>query len=325
MINQTNKYSRQTIIPEIGASGQKKLSRKTVAIVGIGALGTVAAELLVRAGIGNLILIDRDVVEISNLQRQFLFTEKYLHKSKAQTAKLKLEEINSDCKIKAYPVQLNAENIFLLKSANLLLDCTDNLKTRFLLNDFCRKEKIPWIYSAAIKTSGYVMPIFPGGPCLKCFLKEASLDTCETVGVLNTITASIAALQVNLALKILTDNNFNNKVNSKLYYYNIWAPSLKIIKVKKNKNCPACNGNYGHLTNKQDRVIKFCSAGKYQIMGNKKDFTKIKKLWGMLDTVLDDGIALHFKNIMLFKDGRTLIKAKSEQEAQAIYSKYIGN
>ena len=308
----SERYSRQTILPEIGAEGQNKIERAVVAIVGVGALGTVAAELLTRAGIGALILIDRDVVEESNLQRQTLYEEKDVGRSKVVAAKEMLERINSKCEIK----------INILKEAHLILDCTDNLHTRFLINDFCKKEQKTWIYGAAIKTSGYVMPILPFGPCLRCFLQEASLETCETAGVLNTITTSIAALQVTLALQIVV----GKEIGPLLYHYDVWNTELKKIKVQKNKDCQTCGGKYEYLERKEEtRLVKFCSSGRYQINGKKKDLQEMKKRWEKIDVVIDDTVLLTFRNIFLFEDGRALIKAASEEEALSVYSKWVGN
>lgn len=224
--------------------------------------------------------------------------------------------------VETYPIHLNAENIEPLKNADLVLDCTDNLKTRFLINDFCRKENLLWIYAAAIRTSGYVMPILPQGPCLQCFLSESNLETCDTVGVLNTITVSIASLQATLALKML----LGKEIESILYHYDIWNQNFKKLKIKKNQNCNTCSGNYGHLGKKETaKLIRFCSAGKYQIQGVPLDLEKIKERWEKIDLVNQDNELLQFKNIMLFKDGRALINAASEEEAQSIYSKYVGN
>ncbi|MBI4983383.1 HesA/MoeB/ThiF family protein, partial [Candidatus Woesearchaeota archaeon] len=260
-------------------------------------------------------------VEESNLPRQLLYTEKDLGKSKAQAACHRLLEINPNAEIHPWAVHLNSNNLTLLKPADLILDCTDNFKTRFLINDFCKREKRAWIHASAIKTEGYVLPILPEGPCLSCFLKETSLETCEVVGVLNTITTSIAALQATLALKIL----MGKKVNPKLHYYNIWSPQLTEIKVNKNSSCPACNGIYLYLDQQEEMLTKFCSSGKYQILGAKKELRKLKSQWEKIDKVIDDKISLRFKDIVLFADGRALISAKSEQEARAIYSKYVGN
>src|SRR3989338_6193437 len=227
----SSRYSRQILLDQIGTEGQALLQNKKVAIIGIGALGTVAAELLSRAGVGNLILIDRDVVEPSNLQRQTLFDEKNLGKNKVLAAEKRINEINSEIKIESHSIHLNSENIGILQTADLVLDCTDNLQTRFLINDYCKKEKKLWIYAAAIKTSGYVMPIFPNGPCLQCFLTESGQETCDTVGVLNTITVSIASLQATLALKLL----LGKEIEPTLHHYDIWNQNFKKLNIRQKK------------------------------------------------------------------------------------------
>jgi len=319
-----SKYSRQILLPQIGKIGQEKLSRAKVAIVGIGALGTVAAELLTRAGIGSLLLIDRDMIEESNLQRQVLFDEKDIGKSKAITAKEKLQRINSQITITAETVHLNAQNINLLQKYNFILDCTDNLATRFLLNDYCKKEKKKWIYAAAIKTSGYVFPVFPEGPCLRCFLQEAHLETCDTAGVLNTNTAIIASLQTTLALKIILGGG----VSSKLLHFDTWNHTLQTIDIKKNKNCPACNGKYDYLNPKEEiRIVRFCSQRKYQVLGSLVGLNEIEKRWkkSRNEKIIRTENSIQINNLILFQDGRALINAKSEAEALSTYSKWIGN
>jgi len=316
------RYSRQILLSEIGSEGQKQLHASKVVVVGVGALGTVATELLVRAGVENLTLIDRDVVEESNLQRQMLFTEKDIGRSKAIVAQEKLQLINSRTDIIAQPVSLHSGNIALLQSAEVVLDCTDNIQTRLLINDFCKKEKIVWIYAAAIRTAGYVMPIVPEGPCLRCFLQETGAETCDTVGVLNTITTAIASMQVTLALQFL----LGQTIEPNLIYYDIWKQHYKNIVVKKNKNCPACQGKYEFLGKKEPiRMVKFCSLGRYQVTGKKVDLKILKQRWEKIDTVIDDGKTLQFKDLFLFEDGRALIKAKSEAEAMSLYAKWVEN
>lgn len=318
-----SRYSRQTLLNEIGKEGQAILQNKKVAIVGVGALGTVAAELLARAGVGSLMLIDRDTVEESNLQRQTLFAERDLGRSKAAAAEQRIREINSETKVETHTIHLNPQNIEILKNADLILDCTDNLQTRFLINDFCRKKKKTWIYAAAIKTSGYVMPIFPEGPCLQCFMKESSQETCDTAGVLNTITVSIASLQATLALKIL----LGTPVEPVLHHYDIWNQNFKKINIKKKESCPACKGNYSHLERKEtSKYIRFCSTGKYQVLGPKVELQTVKERWEKLGSVTEDkNTSLQFQNITLFEDGRALINAQSVEEAEAIYSRMVGN
>ncbi len=349
-MNNRERYSRQLLLPEIGKDGQEKIASATVAIVGVGALGTVAAELLARAGVGTMVLIDRDIVEESNLQRQVLFTEEDVGRSKASAGKERLQKINSSLIIEAHPSHLNAKNRALLDAATLtlILDCTDNLRTRFLLNDYARQKKIPWIYAAAIKTGGYVFPIYPGGPCLRCFLGQesgtgrgsGSGETCDTVGVLNMVTAAIASLQATLALKIILGEKVGGEralggraagkeIKTELYSLNIWKPELKTLSVKSNPDCRPCQGKYEYLDRpdgeEEIRMVQFCSTGRYQILGRPKEFAELQQRWERIDVVKQDDGLLQFKNIILFADGRALIKAHSEQEALALYSKWVGD
>ncbi len=313
----SERYGRQVIMPEIGQEGQKKLQNSVVAIVGIGAIGTVAAELLARAGVGTLILVDRDVLEESNLQRQFLFTEKYLGKSKAVVAKEMLKEINSSITIQAHPVHLNSKNVGILQDAHVILDCTDNIQTRMLINWYCKKKQIPWVYAAAIRTEGYVMPILPEGPCFACFLDKKTTETCETAGVLNTITTMVAAVQSSLALKIL----LGNKVMPLLYHLNSWDVNIKKLTVRKNPDCLSCQGKFVPQEETLT-TLRFCSTGRYQLT---TDYQKTKTLWKTQEGVSEHNGILQFRMMTLFPDGRLLIKAKTEEEALTFYSQWIGN
>ena len=315
------RYSRLSALKEIGDK-HKIIRDKNIAIIGLGALGTVAADLLVRNGIGNLLLIDRDIIEESNLTRQTLFYEEDVGRSKVYAAKEKLSKINRKCRITAKPIDLNPENASILKEADLILDCTDNLETRYLINDFGRKEKIIWIFASAIKTSGHIMPIFPEGPCLNCWLKEKiSSETCETAGVINTATYSIASLQVNLAIKVI----LQEKVEAELFYLDIWKAKLTKIAIKTRINCLTCNGIYPYLNQKKSVLLKFCGGNKYQINGKAKNMKIMEENWKKIGKVIEEEHSLSFKNITLYDDGRTLIEAESEKEAKAIYSKFVGN
>lgn len=318
-----SRYSRQTILSEIGEDGQQKIENATVAIVGIGALGTVAAELLARTGIGNLTLIDRDIIEESNLQRQLLFTEKDVGRSKAVVAGEKIKEVNSSCKITIKAIHLSPKNIQCLETADIILDCTDNQQTRFLINDYCKKKNKQWIYAAAIKTEGYVMPMFPDHACLRCFTKEAELETCATAGVLGTTTTAIAALQATLAIKMI----LNKPVEQKLFHIDMWNNNFKLLTIKQSENCPPCHGIYEYLSRTEDpaMTIKFCSTHRFQIKGKTKDFPTLIKRWEKMDSVELDAETIRFKNIILFKDGRALIKATTVEEASSIYSEWVGN
>ena len=232
------RYSRQEIFPEIGKSGQNKLIKSTVAIVGLGALGSVSSELLARAGIGNLVLIDRDIVELTNLQRQSLYDENDIGKPKAAAAKEKLNKTNSEINVEIHADDLNFENVKILNGSDLILDCTDNLETRFLINDYSIKNNVPFIYSSAVGSKGYTFNIVPHKTaCLRCFLDEKMPnETCETGGVLNSITHLIPSLQANEAIKILLKKDFEKR----LIFFDVWKNELAKINVTKNSNCICC-------------------------------------------------------------------------------------
>lgn len=325
------RYIRQEIFSEIGKKGQEKIRKSAVAVIGLGALGSNSAELLARAGIGKLILIDRDIVELSNLQRQSLFDESDVGKPKASQSKEKLKKINNEVGFNVFIEDLNFENIGKILNANnkidLILDCTDNLETRFLINDFCIKSKIPFVYSSAVGSKGYVFNVIPGKTaCLRCFLKEAkNLDTCETAGVLNTITNLISSIQANEAIKILLNKDYEKN----LLFFDIWKNEL--LKINVNKNCICCaKNNFEYLSGKKSsRIVKLCGDNVYQIKTksiDKKQFTNLKNKLKKIGKLVDFGYCVSFDNkITIFADGRALVKAKGEKEAKSVYSRFVGN
>ena len=316
------RYIRQVIFEKIGAEKQKLLEKSSVAVVGIGALGTVVSELLTRSGVKKLILIDRDVVELSNLQRQALFNEADVDKLKVFAAKEKLEKINSNVKIEAHCVDLDCENINLIKS-DLVIDCTDNFETRFLINDFCLKENIPWIYGAVIGSHGMTLNIFhKKTPCFRCVFKEPTklLGTCDTEGIINTIPHVIAGIQVTEAIKILTKQAYNKE----LIYYDLWKNKITKTNVKKLNNCPSCNGNYEYLEDKEQDIVKMCGSNTYQIKGRNLELNELFKRFEKLDKINFNENALFFKNLIVFRDGRVLVKTNSKEQAKALYDKYLG-
>ena len=303
------RYDRQALY----LNNEGLLRNSKVAIVGIGALGSVAAELLARAGVGWLILIDRDSVELSNLQRQSLFNEEDVGKLKAVQAKKHLEKINSEINIEAYAEDLDFNNIDLI-SADLVLDCTDNLETRHLINEYCHQRKIKWIYSGAIQTRGFIFNVIPGQACFNCIVKAKSVnETCDTVGVLNSITHLIASVQVSEAIKLLLKRDYERD----LVYVNLETNEVKRLTVNKDENCEVCKGNYEYLNGKKEtKIIKFCGTNKYQIKGD-FDFEELKKKFKK------DGDVIELDNLVIFKN-RVLVKAENEVEAKSLYAKYIG-
>ncbi len=318
------RYSRQIVFEKIGRDGQGKIEKSNVTILGLGAIGSKSAELLTRAGIGSLILIDRDIVEESNLQRQSLFTEQDLNNPKALVAKSHLEKINSSTKIKAYFKDVTHKNIEEYIKHGLVLDCTDNMQTRLLLNEFCFKNNIPWIYTAIIESTGMLFNIVPKKtPCLTCIFNEINqpLDSCDVSGVINTIASMASSLQVTEALKYITDK----APTKELLYFDVWKNKIQKIKVKKQSSCPTCNSKFSYLNGKNaNDAVELCGADSYQLYGPKLDLNEVAKKLEKIDKVIINEYCLLFREITVFNDGRTLIKAQTPQKARAIYTKYIG-
>lgn len=312
------RYARQELYKNIGKQGQAILSKKHVVIVGVGALGSVVADLLCRAGVGKLTLLDRDYVEEHNLQRQSLYIEADVGQPKTVAALHHLKKINSSVKIVSHVTDLYYENISLLKG-DVIVDGTDNMETRFLINEYAQKNKIPWVYGSGIRDEGYVKAFVPGQACFRCLFKPVSgLETCDTSGVINSITHLIASLQVSFVLQLLLEK----KVCQDLFHINAWTPSFEQLIVNKNTSCPVCKGTHDYLSGKHHTpVIKFCGSSHYQIRGRPVPLASLaKRLKGSTNL----GTCLRFGLLTLFPDGRALIKARSEAEAQNIYRKSVG-
>ncbi|MAG52706.1 MAG: hypothetical protein CMH62_01970 [Nanoarchaeota archaeon] len=319
------RYSRQIIFEKIGAQGQKLLEKSKVTVIGLGAIGTRTAELLARAGVGNLILIDRDVVETSNLQRQTLFTEEDVNKSKAFASLDHLKKINSQIKIKAIFKDINHKNIESNVKGDLIVDCTDNMETRFLINEFSIEKNIPWIFSSIIGSSGMVFNIIPKKtPCFNCIFSapEEVLGTCDTEGIINTTASLVSSMQVTEAFKILT----KQPIIKELIYFDLWKNKIEKTKIKKLQNCQACNREFNYLNGKNSsEIIKICGNNSYQLKGRKLKLKEVARKLKKLDKVLLNEHCLIFKELTMFPDGRTLVKTSSPEKAKSIYTKYIGN
>ena len=245
----SERYSRQILFYPIGEDGQKNLQKSKVAVIGCGGLGSNITNCLARAGVGFIRIIDKDIVELSNLQRQLLFDEKDAEKKlpKAFTAKSKLNLVNSDVAIEAIVYEVNTNNIgMFLQGIDLVLDGTDNFETRFLINEECVKNKIPWIYGSVAASYGMVCSIVPeSGYCLKCIFKDLPADfigaNSGNVGILGSAVSAIASIQTTEALKILTGNI--SAITKGLIILDIWDLSLEIIEIGKDDGykCPVCN------------------------------------------------------------------------------------
>ncbi|MBI2547935.1 HesA/MoeB/ThiF family protein [Candidatus Woesearchaeota archaeon] len=329
MLSDASRYSRQALV--LGTKEQKKLERARVVIVGIGALGSVTAELLTRAGIGHLSIIDRDVVEMTNLQRQLLYTEKDIGKPKAQAAAARLRHINTSLRIQPLVMDLNFQNVHaLLSKHDLILDGTDNLSTRFLINEYARKTGMSWIYAGAIQDHGTIMVITPKTPCFRCIFEETNqIETCDTVGVLNTITTTIAALQAQEALTILTEKRTGNGTEQRLLHISLRPLHIASIKTKKDVHCPVCQGEYSSLEGKQEpKVIQHECSEIYSFFRDDISIPalrkKLEKIAPKKAPVKGTDDYLFFQNMSIFANGKVLVKATSLHHAKATIAKYLG-
>jgi molybdopterin-synthase adenylyltransferase len=335
------RYSRQIRFNPIGEAGQQRLGASRILLIGLGALGTVAADQIVRAGIGFLKLVDRDFVELSNLQRQSLFDENDVagNLPKAVAAEAKLRRINSSVQIEAKVDDINPSNIEeYLDGVDLVLDALDNFETRFVLNDACFKHGKPWIYTAAVGSYGLVMPVLPGKtPCLRCLLGSmpapGTSPTCETAGVVAPITHIIASMQVAEALKFLTGNLIPADV--RLTAYDVWAPRFQRIEVGIDAmaSCPLCaQGRLDYLDGSPLRSITLCGRNAVQLIPGVKgdiNFEELSKSIAAFGSVQFNDFLLKCSSppyeLTLFKDGRAIVKGTEEAgTARSVYSKMVG-
>ena len=330
------RYSRQIVLDKIKESGQEKLAKSKVVIIGCGALGTTIANNLARSGIGHIKLVDRDILELNNLHRQALFDEDDIGLPKASTAVKKLKKINSEIKIESVDDDVNHENIeSIIKNMDVVLDGTDNMLIRFLISDACTKHNIPWVYGGAIQTYGMSMTIIPGKtPCLRCVINDIPeaglLPTCATVGVLNTIPGIIGCIESTEALKIL----LNKDVNKGLLSYDVWNHDFNIIKVKKKKDCECCGKHNFEFLNakKRETMISLCGSGAIQVIPvktTKISFEELAKKLEKLGDVYVHDVVLRFKipgyELNIFKNGRAIVLGTNDKNiAKSLYSKYIG-
>jgi adenylyltransferase/sulfurtransferase len=331
-----NRYSRQILLKNIQLEGQIKLKRSKILVIGCGALGTTIANNLVRSGIGYIKLIDRDIIELNNLQRQNLFNENDIGLPKAFVASKKLKEINSKILIEYIVDDVNYQNIeHFIKEMDIVLDGTDNFLVRFLINDACIKHHIPWVYGGAIESNGMTMNIIPDKtPCFRCLIpnlpSSGDVPTCDTVGVLNSIPTIIASIQSTEAIKIL----LNKDVNQHLLMYDVWSHSFQNIEIKKNLQCECCNNhNYEFLNAKhKETMISLCGKGAIQVTPVKNmkiSFEELEKKLTKIGEVENRGVILRLKipnfQLNVFRNGRAIIVGTNDKKiAKSLYAKYIG-
>jgi adenylyltransferase/sulfurtransferase len=330
------RYSRQILFPPIGEAGQQKIASARVAIVGCGALGSFQAESLARAGVGYLRLIDRDYVDISNLQRQWLYSQAdaQAETPKAIAAARRISELNSGVETVPCVADLTPSNAEeLLSDCNVILDGTDNFETRYILNDISVKFSIPWIYGAAIGSYGIVMPVLPpDGPCLACVYPEpptGAQPTCDVNGVLNSVTASVAALQVAVSIRLLTGDRPPSFVQT----LDVWSSEMRRITPKKDPECRVCGKHqYAWLEGKRRTPVSLCGRNAVQLHENTRplDLQSLADRLRPLGEVRVNEFALRMSlseyQLTLFPDGRAIVKGTTDVgKARSLYSQLVGN
>ena len=330
------RYSRQILFDGIGETGQQRLLDARVVVVGCGALGSFQAGALARAGIGYLRIIDRDYVELSNLQRQWLFdqcdVEQGLPKSIA--AARQLAAINSDIRIEPVVADLVPENADeLLGECDLILDGTDNFETRYLINDYAVSHARPWIYGAAVGSYGISMAVAPGKTaCLRCVYPDpppGAQPTCETAGVLGSITALIASLQVSEAIKILCGFEPSRKITT----VDVWTGEIRqIAEPGPDPQCPACGlRQFPYMNGERRAPVSLCGRNAVQIHERARplDLRELAERLAPLGLVRANEFALRFETppylLTIFPDGRAIVKGTTDVGiARSLYARYIG-
>jgi len=336
-----DRYSRQILFSPIGTKGQEKLLSSRVLIVGCGALGSSHSEMLARAGVGSLRIVDRDFVEFSNLQRQTLFSEGDAENRlpKAVAARNRLAEVNPSINVEAIVADINASNIeSLVKDCDLVIDGSDNFQLRYLVNDACVKHSIPWVYGAAVSSYGSTMTIIPREtPCLRCVFEEmpetGSSPTCDTAGVIMPIVAAVSAIQVSEAIKLLVDDR--DLLHKTLMQIDVWTNERHAIKLgEANPDCPACvqdKFEFLDAANVDSSAI-LCGRDAVQISPSRRteiDLTLFAtRLRSVGDVTHNEYLVRFFSGeneVTVFRDGRAIIKGTDDiSVGRSIYARFVG-
>jgi molybdopterin/thiamine biosynthesis adenylyltransferase len=335
------RYLRQTIFPGIGEDGQRKLLEARVLIAGCGATGTVVANHLARAGIGHLTVVDRDFIELNNLQRQLLYDEKDLAANlpKAIAAERKLRAINSEIDVRGIVADINAENIeTLIAGMTLVMDGTDNFETRYIVNDACIKHNIPWVYTGAVSSYGMSQTIIPGQTaCLRCLFSDippaGSTATCDTAGVVGPVVSVVASISATEAIKYIVGNGERNEG---IIHADVWYNTYEQFdNGGPRADCPACGQRNFEFLNQERgaRTVSLCGRDAVQIRvtgGSKLRMAQLaEQLRNVSQITAQNDYLLRFKvdgyEITLFADARAIVKGtQDETVARGLYAKYIG-
>lgn len=334
------RYSRQILFQGIGVEGQQRIRKSIVTVVGCGALGTVNSEMLARAGVGSLRLIDRDFVEESNLQRQSLFTEQHARDRipKAVATRQALQAINSDVDVVQFVDDLTHSNIAgLCSGSDVIVDGTDNFETRYLINDFSIRESVPWVYGGCAGSYGIGYAVVPGKTaCLVCLMGDSPQsgrgETCDTVGILAPVVHAVASFQVMQTLKILS----GAPLSLRMLRVDLWEDSWSTFSIgdARNPRCRCCGErDFRFLDGADgDRPMRLCGRNAVQITpvhSSSVDFDSLEKRLAGVGKVASNPYVLSVRiegyEINLFPDGRAIVKGTDEPSvARSVYARYIG-
>ncbi|MDI7250634.1 MAG: ThiF family adenylyltransferase [Bacillota bacterium] len=336
-----SRYLRQMLFPEVGPAGQERLARSTAVVLGLGALGTGVADLLARAGVGRLRLVDRDYVDETNLARQTLYDEDDCRQSlpKAIAAAERLRQVNSGVQYEPWVVDVNARNAEqVIREAGVVVDGTDNLETRYLLNEACVGRGIPWVYGACVGSVGMTFTVLPGdGPCFRCYLPQApapgELPTCDTAGILGPAAALVAALEAAQALRV-----FLGKVDDSytaLKYVDVWTGELLSLPLARDPDCACCvRRQFPYLEGRVgSSATVMCGRDMAQVMPAAPVSLRLEEVARRLSLageVTANQFLVRAKlagevELIVFPDGRALVKGTTQPEvARSLYSRYLG-
>lgn len=340
----TSRYSRSILFAGIGEEGQRKVRQARLAIVGAGAIGTVAAEIAVRAGFGRVSLIDRDVVEESNLQRQFLFDEDDARSvaPKAEAAAARLRRLNSEVDVWPAVADLSAENVEeYLTPHDQILDSCDNFETRLLISDFGKKFGIPTISAACVDEVGVLAVSRPeaGWPCLRCYLEAlppaGSGPTCDTAGVIPSLPPLMASLAMSEALRIAVGRPPSRGVLTLSVWADNVSPARTFTGASSSPACPVCAGErFPALeSGEASGIVKLCGRASVQVRPLRRlrpDFDLLEKAWSRVGRVRRSAAVLSAEmeeiSLTLFADGRCLVRGTDDlTRAKNLYARYVGN
>ncbi len=329
------RYARHLVLPEIGEEGQDKIKEGTVAIFGLGALGSPITDALARAGVGELKLVDRDFVEISNLNHQILFDESDVGKPKAEVTEERVREINSQVRVEGKVTNIDIRNIEeLIKDVDLVMDGTDNLEIRYLTNDTCVKHEIPWVYTAVLGTYGMTKNIIPReNACLRCFFPEkpsaGTMETCETAGVLFTLPRIMGNIAATEAIKYL----MGKQMREGLLTFDVWNSDFEVTQVeRREEQCRTCaEKDFQFLKSEEDTITELCGRNSVQITPAEQkhiDLEKLEKRFTDAKKMGDKMVKISTVDYELnvFGNGRAIIEGTEDpKKAKSLYSQYIGN